>query len=125
MEKPTLVLVDGTVIDTPDYVCKDSLNSSAYVSYRWISCDGVQVIQDREYGCKNLSMGELKSRKADLEDAMQIIRTEKDAVTKRKQHLIELLLIRYDQCLTHMALRLIGVQQEGTPSENLKHIFTG
>ena len=120
MEKPTLVLVDGTVIDTPDYVCKDSLNSSAYVSYRWISCDGVQVIQDREYGCKNLSMGELKSRKEELEGAMDWLKNKVD-----QPHQAELLLIRYDQCVTHMAMRLIGVQKEGTVSENIKHIFTG
>ena len=119
MEKPILVLANGTVIDTPEYVCKDSLNSS-YVSFRWITCDGVQVIQDREYGCKNLSMPELKRRKEDLEEAMEWHKNKVD-----QQHRAELLLIRYDQCLQHMALRLIGVRQEGTPSENLKHTFRG
>jgi len=119
MDKPTLVLLDGTVIETPEYVCKDSMNSS-YVSYRWITCDGVQVIQDREYGCKNLGMNELKRRKEDLEDALEWHKSKID-----QQHRAELLLIRYDQCLEHMAMRLIGVQQEGTLSENLKHTFTG
>jgi hypothetical protein len=119
MEKPTLTLYDGTVIQTPEYICKDS-SDSAYVSYRWQSVGGFECIQDSQYGAKNLNLNQLKARKTDLEDDMRFHQNH-----LKEPHRAELLLVLYDQCLQHMARRLIGIRQEGTPRDNLKHSFTG
>lgn len=114
MEKPTLTLYDGTVIQTPEYICKDSPDS-AYVSYRWQSVGGFECIHDRQYGAKNLTLHQLKARKTDLEDDMRFHQNR-----LKDPHRAEMLLVLYDQFLQHMALRVIGVKHEGTPVRLMK-----